>query len=173
MSTTTAEVKTEQVESTTTEQRRDADEPLGEAGLKALQSERDARAAAEARVKAVEAELEKLHRANETEAQRIQRERDEAMSAVSAKDAKIASYEACDEAGLSLKWAPRLVGSTPEELLADAKAMAAELSAKDRPGTPKPDQSQGATGSNPVGGSVSAGRDLFRDMHAKKNTPTS
>ena len=163
--------QTEQAKGPEQQSQRDADEKLGEGGIKALQAERDARAAAEARAKAAEAEAEKLRRATESEAERVQRERDEAVTAAAAKDAMISRYEAAEAAGLPLSWAKRLVGSTAEELLADAKSVAADLAEKAKPGTPKPDPSQGSGGAK-AGGSVAAGRDLYADMHKKKTTST-
>lgn len=171
MSDSTAAVK---VEGATTvpaesEQGRDA-EKLGDAGVRALQAERDARAAAEARAKAAEAERDDLRRRGETQVERIQRERDEAIAAASVKDALNSRYEAAEAAGLPLSWAKRLVGATPDELRSDAVAMATELGEKSKPGAPRPDPSQGSAGGQVPAGSVSAGRDLWKDMH---NKPTS
>lgn len=51
--------------------------PLGEAGLRALQAERDARAEAERQRAETQRELDELKRANETEVQRKEREAEE------------------------------------------------------------------------------------------------
>jgi hypothetical protein len=109
---------------------------LGEAGRRALQVERDARAAAEAKLRDLEAE--KLNAQ-----QRAELERDEAKSKLTTAEATVARLEAALNHGLSAQWAKRLVGSTAAELEADAKAVAADLAAKAGPNTPKPDPSQG------------------------------
>lgn len=47
------------------------------------------------------------------------------------------------------------------------KALADRLKSGAKPGTPKPDRSVGQGGDSQGGGSVSAGRDLYRDRHKK------
>lgn len=144
------------------------DAGLSEAGKRALQAERSARAAAERRAKDAEAQVQKFKDANLTDQQRLEKERDDAKSAHTQASSQLARYEAAEKAGLPLSWAKRLVGSTPDELESDAKAIKADLDAKSKPGTPRPDGSAGAGGTErSTTGSVSAGRDLYESRKKK------
>ncbi|MCC3311521.1 hypothetical protein [Nocardia africana] len=78
-------------------------------------------------------------------------------------------YEAANEAGLPLSMAGRLVGTTREELIADAQALKAQIGGVTTdpatppvPPTPKPDRRQGGGNHNATGGSMAAGRDEYR-----------
>jgi hypothetical protein len=141
---------------------------LGEAGKRALQAERDARSAAEKRASEAEAQVQKFKDANLTDQQRLEKERDDAKSVASSAQLTLARYEAAEKAGIPLSWAKRLVGATPDELVADAKAVKAELDSKSTGRKPAPDPSQGGAGG--TGGSarsVSAGRDMFAAARGK------
>ena len=123
-----------------------ADDELGDAGKRALQSERDARKVAEAKVKEYE------------DAQKTQVERDAEKNAELVKTStenatKVLRYEAAEQAGLPLAAASRLQGSTLDELVKDAEVLKAlgigkTEAAHESPGTPQPDLSQGRTGGN-------------------------
>lgn len=105
----------------------DGDEPLGDTGKKALQSERDARKAAEKLASDREARIRELEdagkSADEKERDRVanleKADRDK-ESAIAERDAKLLRYEIAAAKGLDLKAALRLQGSTREELEADA-----------------------------------------------------
>lgn len=137
------------------------DERLGEGGKKALQAERDARAAEKRRADAAEARLKELDDAKLTDQQRLEAERDEYRSKADSAGATLAKYEAAEAAGIPLTWAKRLTGSTPEELLADAKSIKEQLA----PSGPKPDPSQGGSG----GRSGNTLADAMDDYRARKN----
>lgn len=126
------------------DQQREQGDPdaLGDPGKRALAAEREARRAAERERDQFRADAEKYRQANETEQQRLQRERDEATSTAAQMAAENARYRAAAEAGLPLSWAPRLVGSTAEELAQDAKSLAEQIG-KTAPKAPAPDPSQG------------------------------
>lgn len=129
-------------------------EPLGEKGLKALQEERAARAAAEKRARDTQVALEAERNAH-------------AATRVEADGAKAENLKvqvAIDE-GIPVSLAGRLVGTTREELIADAKTMKASLT----PGfVPPTDPSQGKDQGDKGGGTVESGRDLYQRMRGKK-----
>lgn len=130
------------------------DEPLGESGLRALQAERDARAAAERQVADLAARVKSFEDANKTVEERAaeqlteaQRAAEEAQRTAAENAAKALRYEAAAQAGLPLTAAARLQGSTLEELVADAesfKALIGVATADSK--TPPPDPSQGQSG---------------------------
>lgn len=116
---------------------------LGEGGLKALQAERDARAAAEAKVKEYEAKATEAERAKLGETERLTLERDEHKTAAQAAQSKLDRLEVALEKGLSLAQAKRLVGKTRDELEKDADELLEMFGAKGKTppagGKPKED----------------------------------
>ena len=138
----------------------EGDERLGEGGKKALQAEREARAAEKRRADAAEARLKELDDAKLTDQQRLEAERDEYRSKADSAGATLAKYEAAEAAGIPLTWAKRLTGSTSEELLADAKSIKEQIT----PSGPKPDPSQGGSG----GGRVSSLSDAKSEWLEKR-----
>lgn len=140
------------------------DEQLGEGGKKALQAERDARAAEKKRADAAEARLQELDDAKLSDQQRLEKERDEARSMADTATAKAARYEAAEAAGIPLSWAKRLTGDTPEELLADAKSIKEQLP----PNAPKPDPSQGGSGGR-TGNTLADAAEDYRARKYPKN----
>ncbi|WP_280193825.1 hypothetical protein [Nocardia farcinica] len=138
------------------------DGDLGESGLAALKAERKARAAAEKAQAALEAKVKAFEDAQKTEAERTA----ERIAALEKDAAKALRYEAAEKAELPLSLAARLNGSTLEELIADAGQLKQlmGINAPDTPApapTPKPDRRQGGGETN-AGGSMTAGRDLYR-----------
>ena len=119
----------------------DADKPLGESGLRALQAERDARKQAQADLAALRKEIEDASKSAE---QKAADDLADAQRVAAESAAKALRYEVAAATGVPLKQAHRLVGSTKEELEADAANFLADLGPK--PGTPKPDPSQGRSG---------------------------
>lgn len=141
-----------------------ATEPLGAPGLKALQDERDARAAAEKALADLTKQIEDSKKTAE------QKTADDLAAAQrDAADASLRAlrYEVAAEKGLDLKLAGRLNGSTKDELAADAEALKTLIPAG--PTGPKPDRSQGGGGSADKGTSVAAGRDLYAERHPQKS----
>lgn len=134
-------------------ERRDAD-LLGDAGKKALAEERKAKAAEKRRADEAERKLAELERERMTDAEKVAAERDdwrkkyeEQSATLAARELAALRTEVAAERGLTLTQARRLIGSTREELEADADAYKAELPAAPQspfpPNTPKPDPSQG------------------------------
>jgi hypothetical protein len=120
---------------------------LGDAGKKALATERDAR-------KAAEKELAKYRKA---EADRAEADKTEAEKRAAAEERAQAAelratrLEVAHEKGLTAAQAKRLVGTTREELEADADEVLRDFPVTPaKPAAPKPDPSQGAKGDSPA-----------------------
>jgi hypothetical protein len=120
----------------------DADQ-LGDAGKKALAAEREQR-------KAAEKELAKYRKADQD---RVDADKTEAEKRAAAEqratDAEMRAtrLEVAHEKGLTPAQAKRLVGTTKEELEADADEILRDFpTAPAKPAGPKPDPSQGARG---------------------------
>lgn len=110
-----------------------------------------ANAAAAKRLAEIEAAQKTQAEKDAEEKTALARERDDARLSLLRRDA-------AEEAGLPKSWASRLQGSTAEELLADAKALAKDLPAKAAPpttgGRPVQDLRPGAL---PAGDRATAG----------------
>lgn len=127
------------------------DEPLGEAGKKALAAER-------ARATSAEKELARYRKAEQDKADAEKSELQKAVEARETAEKKAAEadlralrLEVAQDKGLTATQAKRLVGSTREELETDADELlsAFPAPAKDadpKPRGPKPDPSQGPKG---------------------------
>lgn len=143
------------------------DQPLGETGLRALQAERDARAAAERAAAELAARVKSFEDANKSAEERAAEQLAEAQRTAVENANKALRYEVAAEAGLPLTAAGRLQGSTREELLADAASLKALIgSAQSAPGTPKPDPRQGGGEHEPVA-SLASGRAAYEARHKK------
>jgi len=116
---------------------------LGDAGKKALATEREAR-------KAAEKELAKYRKAEQDRADADKTEAEKRAAAEQrAVDAELRAtrLEVAHEKGLTPAQAKRLVGTTKEELAADADEILRDFpTAPAKPAVPKPDPSQGARG---------------------------
>lgn len=102
------------------ENKPDPKDDLGDAGKKALDEERKARRDAEARAKKVEEELKKLQDKDKSEVDRLRDEVETLKAQAAEGDAKALRAEVALSKGLSAAHAKRLVGTTREELEADA-----------------------------------------------------
>lgn len=155
---------TGQGEPTPADMTEDADEPLGDGGKRALAAEREAHKAAQRDLAAARQLISEKDVALEAANKRA----DEASAERDALRLETARHVAAASAGLSAFWAGRLQGSTPDELEADAKAIAAAL--PERATTPvlPPDPSQGRGSGGQGGGTLSAGRDLYHQTHTTK-----
>lgn len=124
------------------------DEPLGEGGLKALKAEREAREALEKQIKAL-APLQKIAEAlGQGDPAKGQSEIEQITERLSKHEEELGNErtarwraEVANDKGLTGEQAARLVGSTKDELAADADALKSLFPST--PGTPKPDPSQG------------------------------
>jgi hypothetical protein len=113
---------------------------LGDPGKRALVAEREAREQAVASAAALQKQIDD---ASKTAEEKAAEALAEAQQRASKAEARTAQYDAAVKTGLPLHLAPRLVGSTPEELAADAVQLKAQIGATPTGGTPRPDPSQG------------------------------
>ena len=158
------------------------EEKLQEGGLKALQAERDARKALEAKVKELEGAkgvLDKLAEVFAKDGQKPDPNADLAaqVAELLKRDEDAKAEKARDALARQVAKANDIIDVTDIELLAkqadeDAmKALAARLKGVPAARGPKPDPSQGKGGSGSAnGGSVTAGRDLYHERHTTKTT---
>lgn len=120
-------------------------QPLGAAGLKALEAERAANKASKKQIAELQAKLKEYEDANKTEAEKTAErlatlEKDNAASRSRAERLEVAL-----DKGLPKALAARLQGSTREELESDADELL-KLVGEQKPASPKPDPSQGHGG---------------------------
>lgn len=106
-----------------------ADEPLGEAGKRALEKEREAAKAARQESATLAARLKEYEDRDKTEAQKLQEERDTLLAERDALRTETWRRDVAAEHGLTPAQARRLVGATREELEADAVEIAATFPA--------------------------------------------
>nr|DAL17237.1 MAG TPA_asm: Major head protein [Caudoviricetes sp.] len=138
------------------------DQPLGDAGLKALQAERERANKAEKAARDAQAALA----AERDAAKAVQAQVDAAKAETDAAKAQALRYEVAIAEGLPATLAGRLLGATREELVADAKALKDSMIT---PSTfiPAVDPTQGMDRGGHSGGTVESGRERFRKQ---KNT---
>ncbi len=98
----------------------DDDEPLGEAGLKALRQERQSRKDAQKKAKALQEEVESLK--NQTS------ENSDADKEIASLKADVARLQVALKKGLTEAQAKRLIGNTVEDLEKDADDLLASFS---------------------------------------------
>ncbi|MCM1011907.1 hypothetical protein [Brevibacterium sp. XM4083] len=124
---------------------------LGEGGLKALQSERDARKHAEKENADLKAKIQAFEDANKSQAEKDAEEREKLQKANTENASLVLKYQVAEAKGLSLSAAQRLKGSTKEELEADADELKTILgqATPPPPPTPQPDRSQGSGSDKP------------------------
>lgn len=112
-----------------------ATEPLGDAGKKALDAERAARKNAEKALADMQDQLKVLQDKDKGDAERMADKAAAAEKRAADAEAKVARLEVAIDKGLTATQAKRLVGSTRDELEADA----ADLMASFRPAGAKTD----------------------------------
>lgn len=159
----------------------DGEQQLGDPGKRALSAERRRAAAEKKRADDAERELQDLRRSQMSDQEKVAAERDDWRSKYEEQSATLAERELAilrteiaTEKGLSLAQARRLIGSTREDLEADADAFKAELPAAPQspfpPNTPKPDPSQGPSGSQ--GGRATSVADAMAEYAARTKRAT-
>lgn len=114
------------------------EEALGDAGKRALQAERDARAAAEAKVREYEKAKQDAERAKLSADERTALERTEATERADKAERELARLRVVVDKKVPTEFADRLVGNTAEELAADADKLLAALSAHAGQAPPDP-----------------------------------
>jgi len=120
----------------------DTKDDLGDAGKRALDNERKARAAAEKQAKEFEKRLKEIEDKDKTEAQKLADAKTESDKRAETAEAKALRLEVAFEKGLTPKQAKRLTGSTREELEADADELLEDFKPSDdkdrKPPTTRP-----------------------------------
>lgn len=153
------------------------DEPLGEGGIKALNAEREARSAAETAAKELQKQLDavtqQLSAAKndglpewQQKFNDLQAKLDGEVTARQEAEKKAAAAERTQygiDKGLPSALAKKLVGATPKELDAEIAELLPHLGT----GRPNPNPQQGNP-SEGKGGTLDAGRDLYKKQHAAK-----
>lgn len=120
---------------------------LGDAGKKAIDQERRARAAAEREAKALKARLDELATANLSELDKAKKAAAEATAALEAERASNMRQRIALAKGVPADLVDRLRGDTEADIAADADALLALVNA---PRTPAPDPTQGPQGAAPT-----------------------
>lgn len=82
----------------------------------------------------LEARLKEFEDRDKTELQKIAGDRDKHKGRAETAESRLARYEAAAKAGLDIKHANRIQGSTPAEMETDAKALAEEFGGRGRSG---------------------------------------
>lgn len=117
---------------------------LGDPGKAALTAERQARAAAEQAAQALQAQLDEIAKANLSDLERAKADAEDARKAAATATTEALRYRLAAEYGISSEDAALFLTGTDE---ASMKAQAERLAARSTaPATPKPDRSQGGTG---------------------------
>lgn len=116
---------------------------LGDAGKRALEQERNARREAEKQLREMQAQLKAIEDKDKTETEKLREELDQIRAAHADATAKALRAEVAISKGLTAAQAKRLVGSTLEELEADAdeiiEAFPVQTSSKPPSERPAPD----------------------------------
>ncbi len=149
-----------------------APEGTGDAGKQAIDRMKNERNAARKELRDAQAKLVAFEAAEQAkaDADKSEAERRQAAEERAAKaDLRALKVEVAFEKGLTQAQAKRLVGSTREELVADADEILVDFpvtAVKVEPKTPKPDPSQGARQEGVA--TVDAGRSLYERRHPPK-----
>ena len=145
---------------------------LGDPGKRALAAERTARQAAEKANRDLQARLTALEEKDLDDLAKAQAENQRLTARIAETEAVAAKAQldlikanAAAAANLPAGWGVRLRGDTAEDIEADAKALAADLSGHHR-GMAPPTPGQGQDSKPPSG--VDAGADLFAERHGKQ-----
>jgi hypothetical protein len=138
------ETNTTNTDATTPEGTPDYPADLGDAGKKALDAERRARTAAENQTATLRARLAAIETAQLSDLDKAKKAADDAMSDATAARAEALRYRIATRFQVTDEDAELFLTGTDEETLT---RQAERLVARNKPGTPKPDHSQGARGS--------------------------
>lgn len=120
------------------------DEALGEGGIKALQSERDARAKAEKDLADARTQLQQIEDAKLSDIQKAQKEAADAAARVTALESANARLSALAKYPVAEEYQDLVTGTDAASYEASAKRVSELVAKTQTPGTPKPDPSGGA-----------------------------
>lgn len=147
-----------------TEQQQGEPAELGAAGKKALDAERAARTAAEKSAKELQAKLDEIAAQNMSDLERAQKLAADAAAEAQSAKAEALRYRIASKHQISDEDADLFLTGTDEETLTrQAQRLAERNAAATAPGTPRPDPSQGARGSD----LALNGDPLLRDLKSK------
>lgn len=119
------------------------DEALGEGGIKALQSERDARAKAEKDLADARTQLQQIEDAKLSDIQKAQKDASDAAARVTALESANARLTALAKYPVLEDYQDLVTGTDAASYEASAKRVSELLARTQAPGTPKPDPSGG------------------------------
>jgi hypothetical protein len=142
------------------------DEQLGDNGQKALKAERARATAAERKVAELEAEAQRRADAELSELDRLKKENQQLTERTTKAERDALRVLVASDKKLPAVLAARLNGTTKEELEEDADALLAAFGGVP-PKSPAPDPSAGPK-NDPVGGTVEAGSNAYREKHPAK-----
>ena len=134
---------------------KDDPKDLGDAGKKALDEERKARREAEKQLKAVNDRLRELEDKDKSDSEKLATRVAELEKELGAAASRAMRLEVALDKGLTQKQALRLVGESPDELIADADDLLASFKPSEEPkpappgSTPKETLRQGAAPTEP------------------------
>ncbi len=147
---------------------------LGEPGLKALQAERDARAAEERRANELQAKLDQIDRDKLSDIEKAKQEAQDKATEADNLRLENAKLRAIAKHSIPEDYQDLVHGTDADSFLASAAkvaALAAKAAGVPDP-TPKPDpipdSGTGNKDKDKSGGSTAAGRDLYNSKHSKK-----
>jgi hypothetical protein len=143
---------------------------LGDAGKAALAAERKARRDAEKAAADALARVKAFEDANKSDLEKLTADRDTHRTRGDKAEAELMRYKAAVEAGLDLKFAARLQGSTLDELVADAKELAGQFTPKPPapPAGTKPRERTPSGGGDPTSGDPALNGDPLLDALKSK-----
>lgn len=146
------------------------EEKLGEGGIKALQAERDARAAAEKRAADAEAKIQAAEDAKLSDIDRANKERDDQAAENAKLKATNARLAALADHPVPKEYQDLVTGTDEASYLASAKKIS-ELYARAEGKAPKPDpvhkSGTRTEGDGSASGSIAAGRELYANRKKK------
>lgn len=124
---------------------------LGEGGKKALEAERKRASEAEKQAKALQAQIDALNDSKLTETERLQKQIEDLSTRYEQAQLAETRQRVAVAEQIPSQLVGYLAGSDEAELIDSARTLKAAITEATKPGTPKPDPSQGAQG-KPAGG---------------------
>lgn len=150
----------------------DSGEKLGEGGIKALQTEREARAKAEKDLADAKAQLQQIEDAKLSDIEKAQKERDDVATRAQNLERDNWRLAALAEFPVSKENRDLVTGTDAASFLASAERVSKlEAASTGKSGRPSPVRESGDrsnSDSTSTGGSLAAGRAMFADKHKKK-----
>ncbi|MGM7776128.1 hypothetical protein ACSVHC_08935 [Arthrobacter sp. KNU-44] len=149
-----------------------ANEKLGEGGLKALQAERDARAAAEKRAADAEAKIQAAENAKLSDIERANKAAADSAAEAARLKADNARLAALAKHPVPEDYQDLVTGTDAASFEASAKKISelyARAEGKTPKGSPVHESGNRSGENNPAGGSIAAGRDIYASKHNKSS----